>query len=410
MRQGVIFVTLYGLGSILGFTKFFLISSKIDPNILGLYVLILLSVAYLSYASSIGIFDSFLVCFSGEGITKRGLELVNTGLSVSLILSCLVSIFVGLVSLKLKIFAETNLNVISLITFAVIQIRLNALMCILQGTGKIISYALSLIVRNIFPILLLLLVKFGIGINNILIFEIITVSALILFLHFKLKIPIFVIHSSTYIENLKYMIGLGAPFTITSVAQHIHTNIDKYFVAIFYNYTTMGIYAFVSQLVLGGTIFSGMVNVYFLPVLLREHTKKKNLTKLFFKILFLSIISFIVAILILLPVWLFGPDIIGVYFPKYVLAVEYLPLVLAVAAIIMSNQFELYFRVQKLGRLYIIIQSIGMLLTITILPLISYLYRDFSVFLLTLIFLRLMYLCICIYFSAKHSFLDQSYG
>ena len=55
------FVFIYGLGSASGFVKVFLISAVLNPVDFGYYLLVILTAGFVSYFSSLGIYDAFLV-------------------------------------------------------------------------------------------------------------------------------------------------------------------------------------------------------------------------------------------------------------------------------------------------------------------------------------------------------------
>ena len=173
LGQLVKFVILFGFSTASGLLKVFLISAILIPNDFGLYLGVILVAGLFSYSSSLGIFDAFLVAPRNSSEQDDLRDKIQSGLMFSSLLS------ISLLLIGLAVLANQNqfillgeLSIPSAL-FIFLQIRVNGLLCVVQGDNRPILYAATMGLKNILAVLCILAVNLD-SLGSIILIEIIS--------------------------------------------------------------------------------------------------------------------------------------------------------------------------------------------------------------------------------------------
>ena len=396
------FVILFGFSTASGFLKVFLISAILLPNDFGLYLGVILAAGLFSYSSSLGIFDGFLVATrnNSEHDDLRGK--IQSGLMFSSLLSVGL-LFTGLTALanQTQIILLGELSLLFAL-FIFLQIRVNGLMCVAQGDNRPILYAATTGLKNIVPVLCILAVDLDF-LGSIIVIEIISCLIVLILLHVTLKLNL--ITRLKFADTFRF-IKLGAWFTVNSFLNNIYNNADKYLVGYLFGSLMLGIYGFGAQLIAVAVLMNMISSVFFLPKLVAIYTENPDRKKLFNYVTLLTISALVIGIIVFYAFMIIMPRIVSVYLPQYIVALEYIPIICVSGILIMTNQYELYFRVRSIGSSFFGLQLTTIVMSLLAFAILDYLDNDLLTFLYALALIRFLNLMFCTIFVWTDSISD----
>lgn len=402
LGQLVKFVILFGFSTASGLLKVFLISAILIPNDFGLYLGVILVAGLFSYSSSLGIFDAFLVAPRNSSEQDDLRDKIQSGLMFSSLLS------ISLLLIGLAVLANQNqfillgeLSIPSAL-FIFLQIRVNGLLCVVQGDNRPILYAATMGLKNILAVLCILAVNLD-SLGSIILIEIISCLIVIILLHVILKLNL--VSWLKFADTFKF-IKLGVWFTANSFLNNIYNNADKYLVGYLFGSLMLGIYGFGAQLIAIAVLMNVIVSVFFLPKLVAIYTEKPDRKKLFRYVSLLTTSALVIGIIVFYTLMIVMPSIISVYLPQYGLALEYIPIICVSGILIMTNQYELYFRVRSIGSTFFGIQLSIILMSLIAFAILDYLDSDLLTFLYALALIRSLNLMLCVIFGWTDSISD----
>ena len=386
------FVSLYGASTIFGLIKVFLISVALQPNEFGIYIIIVLAASLFSYSSSIGIFDSFLVLSRKDSEIQNLKNKMLSGLTFSSVFS----VFLLLCAFAFMINQNETLLIEKLILpaalFIFLQIRVNGLMCIVQGDNRPMLYAAGMGLKNIIPVFFLLAISFN-SLSSIIYIELISNLIVVVLLHNFLKINLF---GWVNFKDVIQCIRMGIWFTANALISNIYNNADKYLVGYLFGSLMLGIYGFGAQIIAIAIIANMIFSVYFLPKLVAFHEADQDRKKLFARVSLLTLLASSMGIILFSTFILIAPNIVINYVPKYEDVLTYIPIICLSGILIMTNQYELYFRVRSIGRTFFGIQISTIFVSLITFIVLDYFNSNLLTFLYVLALIRLLNLTVCV--------------
>lgn len=388
------FFFLFGFSTAVGLFKVFLISATVPPSDFGLYLGVILAASLMSYGSSFGIFDAFLV------VPRNGskpMEL-RTQIESTLMFSSLLSLILLLIGLAFVAYNDDLISLgdltIPVVVFIFLQIRVNGMMCIVQGDNRPILYAIIICFKNLLPVICIGALSL-ISLRSIIFTEIISCIIIIILLHIKLKLNL--ISLLNYRAVFKF-IKLGIWFTTNSFLTNIYNNCDKYLVGYLFGSLMLGLYGFMAQIVTVSIVVNMIVSVFFLPKLVTIFSKNPDRKKIFKYVSLLTLSTLVIGTIVFSILIEVLPIFVAKYLPQYIMALDYLQIVALIGILVMTNQYELYFRVRSLGGIFFGIQLITILISLFAFVVLEYIDSDLQTFLYVLASIRAINLISCVIF------------
>ncbi|WP_300538239.1 oligosaccharide flippase family protein [Sphingosinicella sp.] len=358
MREKFVYLLLFTVGSGLALLKMLLAARSVSPAEFGLYTLLLITAAILSYASSVGIFEAFLVRLnpSRTAATERAI-LRDSGLVGSFALSILISaLAIGILYVMKLSLSSAAMILVAL--YFVVNNLLNGLMMEVQAAQRPVEYSACLVVKSALPVVLLA-DGFGGRLEDILLFDVTAMVLIVIFLLWRSGGPSPVRVSLLHVRQL---VREGGPFTANAAALNVANNLDKWAVGFALGPAQLGFYAFAGQLITMGMAFASMVQIYMYPRIIAQVSSHSEDAGLGRRTLKLAAISGFLCLFGIFLVILAGYVFIPALLPQYEAAIPLLPVLGFAAVVIGANHAEIVFRLTHRGRDYFLIQ-LGALLT-----------------------------------------------
>lgn len=359
MRERFAYLLLFTAGSGLALLKMLLAARSVSPTEFGQYALLLIASAILSYLSSAGIFEAFLVRLnhSRTAAAERAV-FRDSGLVVSFGLSVLTSALAICVLYVL----DLNLSSMSMALVALYFVAnnlLNGLMVEVQAAQRPVEYSACLVTKSALPVVLLA-AGFGGRLEDILLFDVSAMALVVGFLLWRLGVPS---PARVSLHHVRLLVREGGPFTANAAALNVANNLDKWAVGFAVGAAQLGLYAFAGQLITMGMAFASMAQIYMYPRIIAQVSSQSGNAVLGRRTLKLAAGSGILCLIGILVVVLTGYAFVPVLLPQYEAAIPLLPVLGFAAVIIGANHAEIVFRLTHHGRDYFLIQLGALLAT-----------------------------------------------
>lgn len=359
MRERFAYLLLFTAGSGLALLKMLLAARSVGPAEFGLYALLLITAAILSYASSAGIFEAFLVRLNhSRTAAAERVVFRDSGLVVSFALSILTStLAIGVLYVMDLNLSSAEMALVAL--YFVVNNLLNGLMVEVQAAQRPVEYSVCLVAKSALPAVLLV-AGFGGRLEDILLFDVTAMAMIVVFLLWRLGVPS---PARVSLHHVRLLVREGGPFTANAAALNIANNLDKWAVGFAVGAAQLGLYAFAGQLTTMGMAFASMVQIYMYPRIIAQVSSQSGNAGLGGRTLKLAVGSGFLCLIGIFVVMLAGYVFIPVLLPKYEAAIPLLPVLGFAAVVIGANHAEIVFRLTHRGRDYFLIQLGALLAT-----------------------------------------------
>ncbi len=364
MKSRILYFAVFITGSGLGLVKMLAVAGELAPASFGAYSLAVIAAALLGYVNSFGVFDAFLVRLNpGQSAHPDRRVVRDSGILFSVAMSLIMSTIAVVTYLAFNAAAYGTAFVVTVIVFLIAQNLFNVLMVEIQAEARSTTYAILLTVKSLVPIVVILAVRPGDDLLFFLALDAVCLIALAIYCMTRTGLPSPANFSSRQVMSLMRQ---GAPFTGQNAVQNLATNADKWAIGIGLGSAQVGIYNLAAQLVVCGVAFASMIQIYFLPQVMRASLEQETPIMLLRRVLKISLFALSVAIVMFTGGAILAYPIILWYYPDYAPAVTILPIAALAGVIISSNHTDLYFRARLLGSTYLAVQ-IFTLVTLVIL-------------------------------------------
>jgi len=364
MKSRILYFAMFIAGSGLGLVKMLAIAGELAPASFGAYSLAVIAAALLGYVNSFGVFDAFLVRLNpGQSAHPDRRVVRDSGILFSVAMSLLVSTLAVVTYLALDDAAHGIAFGVTVIAFLIMQNLFNVLMVEVQAEARSTTYAILLTTKSLIPIIVILAVRPGDDLLFFLALDTACLVALAIYCMMRTGLPSPANFSSRQVVSLMRQ---GASFTGQNMVQNLATNADKWAIGIGMGSAKVGIYNLAAQLVVCGVAFASMIQIYFLPQVMRASLEREAPMLLLRRVLRISLLALAVATVLFTGCVILAYPVILRYYSKYAQAVTILPIAALAGVVISSNHTDLYFRARMLGSTYLAVQ-IFTLITLVIL-------------------------------------------
>lgn len=351
MNGRIFYFIVYIAGSGLGLVKMLAVASELTPAHFGLYSLTVIAAGLLGYVNSLGVSDAFLPRLNPAHATVAERRITRDS---GLLFSTAMSIVMAAAATGAYLAIDGRFHGVAfaaaLIVFLVSQNLFNVLMVEVQADGRSQTYATLLTVKSLIPILVIFAWQPGDNLLFFLVLDSICLIGLALYCMAKTAFPSFANFS---VPELLSLIRQGASFTGQNAVQNLGMNADKWAIGIGLGSTQLGIYNLAAQLIVCGVAFSAMIQVYFLPQVMRSAIEHEAPIRVMRRVVRISLLSLLVSSILFAGCVVLAYPVILWFYPDYRLSIELLPIAACAGVVISSNQTDLYFRARSLGVVYL---------------------------------------------------------
>lgn len=354
MNGRIFYFGLYIAGSGLALVKMLAVASELTPARFGLYSLAVIAAGLLGYINSLGVSDAFLVRLNpAQSATGSRRVARDSGLLFSFAMSIVMAMAATGAYLAIDGQLHGMAFAAILIAFLVSQNLFNVLMVEVQAEARSHAYAVLLAVKSLIPILVIVAWQPG---DNLLFFLTLDVACLIGLALYCMAKTAFPSPANFSVPELRSLIRQGAPFTGQNAVQNLGMNADKWAIGIGLGSTQLGIYNLAAQLIVCGVAFAAMIQVYFLPQVMRTAIEREAPMMVLRRVVRISLASLLVSSLLFAACVALAYPVILWFYPDYRLSIDLLPIAAFAGVVISSNQTDLYFRARSLGAIYLATQ------------------------------------------------------
>lgn len=362
MSNRFLYFALYVAGAGFGLVKMMVVANELAPATFGAYSIAAVAAGLLGYLNSLGILDAFLVRLNTAHLDDAKRRIVrDSGMLFNVAVSIMSAAFATATYLIMYGAFGGHVLAAAIVTFLVAQNLFNVMMVELQATGRPRNYAALLTAKSLIPIIIVLIFEPGDSLIFFLALDSICLMLLCGFCLARTSIPKLSNFSGREVRSLMRQ---GLPFTGQNAVQNLSLNADKWAIGVDLGASQLGIYNLAAQLVVCGTAFASMIQVYFLPKVTGAAIEGVAPPVLMRRVLAVSVASFAASALLLTACAFLAIPLIKIFYPQYIDAISILPFTSVIGVMVACNQTDLYFRAQNMGRQYLVIQLITLVILV----------------------------------------------
>lgn len=353
MKEKLLYLALYGAATVAALAKLLVVAANLRPDSLGRYTLILVAAALLTYLSTLGVFEAYLVRLNrGSGTTQSRAIDRDSGMLFSSAIACALA---ALLAVPATVFFQLPGS----LSFAgacilVLHVLSGGLLAQVQALQRPLEYAFCLLAKSLVPIALMLSGTPGDDLALILWCEVAGIGGISAFLLARTGLPRL---RNWRTEHVRSLIRDGGPYTANAAVHNLASNADKWAVGAALGAGALGAYSFSAQVVTMALAFSAMIQTYAFPRFVSAFTLEGGLARLRARVIRLGLASAAIFAGLVIGIVMFASWGVPRWYPDYAGALGLLPMFALAATFIAANHFEVVFRLTGNGPRYLAIQS-----------------------------------------------------
>ena len=315
-----IYLAFVGSSAVLGIFKSGLFAKIISPEEFGLYSIVITTYVFIVYAGSFGLNEALLKMGSfafGKGNKSETLRLRDISIAYATIFTIICSlIFILFLYVAIdKKHVRVTLSLASLL--AILAIQYTILDSYLRLSQKILCFSFFLLLKSISSISIGYILASTLGASGLLIAESFSLLLLSMYLIFFGKEKFKFSNLKNSFITFKDMVKNGFPLLVSMIIRKASVSLDKWVISLSLGLVAVGKYSFLMILFLISMSFLGIMTNVLGPKWLADYGINNDRIKLFKSIGKISLLFTVSAIIIMVPLVIFLPDMLETFYPQY---------------------------------------------------------------------------------------------